>query len=154
MIAQLSIGALLIVCTVLAESAFLAMATKLLTRAGGWLLRGRQDLKFFLTLSALSLWLIMAATVVAGIWATALQFLGVFDTLEAALYFSLVALTTLGLGDVILPPEWRLLSGIIAANGLIVFGLTTAFLTEGLGRIRKAQDKSRHLNGGPISEPN
>jgi hypothetical protein len=47
----------------------------------------------------------------------------------------MVSFTTLGFGDVTLPHDWRLLSGIIAANGLILFGLNTAFLIEILNRL-------------------
>ena len=35
--------------------------------------------------------------------------LGLFESMEEALYFSVVALTTLGFGDVTLDAQWRLL---------------------------------------------
>jgi len=68
-------------------------------------------------------------------WALAFWSIGAFEGLERALYFSMVSFTTLGFGDVTLPQNWRLLSGIIAANGLILFGLNTAFLIEILQRL-------------------
>ncbi|MEM9736953.1 MAG: ion channel, partial [Pseudomonadota bacterium] len=52
-----------------------------------------------------------------------------------ALYFSVVAFTTLGFGDVLLPQEWRLLAGLSAANGLLIFGVSTAFLVEVFRRV-------------------
>lgn len=39
-----------------------------------------------------------------------------------------VTFTTLGYGDIVLGPEWRLLSGIEAINGIVLFGWSTAFL--------------------------
>ena len=45
---------------------------------------------------------------------------------EDALYFSMVTFTTVGYGDVILDERWRLLAAFEAANGIIIFGLTTA----------------------------
>lgn len=44
------------------------------------------------------------------------------------MYFSLVAFTTLGFGDVVLDPSWQLLSAIEAANGIMIFGWTTALI--------------------------
>ena len=69
----------------------------------------------------------------------ALWLLQIFVTFEASVYFSLVAFTTLGFGDVLLPVEWRLLGGLAAANGLLIFGLLTAMLVETLRQIRTRQ---------------
>ena len=68
--------------------------------------------------------------------------LGLFESFEESLYFSSVAFTTLGFGDITLGPEWRLLSGVMAANGLIVFSLTTAFLIELMRRLNKTTGES------------
>ena len=73
------------------------------------------------------------------IWAAAYVGIGAIESLEPALYFSVVAFTTLGFGDITLPLEWRLLSGLTAANGLLLFGLSTAFLVEFLIKLRRAQ---------------
>ena len=45
---------------------------------------------------------------------------------EEAIYFSMVTFTTLGFGDVTLQPESRLLSGIEAMSGILLFGWSTA----------------------------
>lgn len=65
-----------------------------------------------------------------NVWIWALVFLGVgaFQALEPALYFSLVAFTTVGFGDITLDPDWRLLSGLTAANGFLTFGWSTAYM--------------------------
>jgi hypothetical protein len=63
---------------------------------------------------------------------------GAFDGVESALYFSLVSFTTLGFGDIILPIEFRLLSGLASTNGLIALGLSIALLAEYLLRLRKS----------------
>jgi Ion channel len=64
------------------------------------------------------------------IWAYALCFivLGAINDFESALYFSTVTFTTVGYGDIVLDPGWRLLGAIEAANGFILFGWSTAFL--------------------------
>lgn len=82
------------------------------------------------------------AIITIGVWLWALIFLqfAVFATLEEGVYYSLVAFTTLGLGDVIVPFEWRLLGGMVGANGFLIFGLITAMLTDGMrGVIRDQQ---------------
>jgi hypothetical protein len=62
--------------------------------------------------------------------------LGVIEGLEPALYFSTVSFTSLGFGDIVLGPDWRLLSAIEGANGLILFGWTTAFLFSLMGKLK------------------
>ena len=73
------------------------------------------------------------------IWAIAYRLLGVFDTMEASIYFSLVSFTTLGYGDILLTHQWRILGGMAAANGLLNFGLVTALLVEALRHLRISQ---------------
>ena len=51
-------------------------------------------------------------------------------TLEAALYFSTTSFTTVGYGDLVLSEDWRLLSSFESANGMILFGWSTAFIFE------------------------
>ncbi len=76
-----------------------------------------------------------------GVWAWALTMiaLGIFQTVETAVYFALVAFTTLGFGDILLPIEWRLLGGMAAINGLLNIGFVTAMLVEGLRQVRLQQ---------------
>ena len=47
---------------------------------------------------------------------------------ESALYFSSVTYTTLGYGDIVLTDGWRLMCGIQAMNGTLLFGWSTALL--------------------------
>ena len=51
-----------------------------------------------------------------------------FANFEDAVYFSSVTYTTLGYGDVTLSDKWRLLCGIQAMNGVLLFGWSTAIL--------------------------
>jgi hypothetical protein len=71
------------------------------------------------------------------IWAIVYQLLtpiSVIGSLEQAYYFSLVTFTTLGYGDITLGPDWRILSGMEALNGVLLIGWTTAFLYAVLQR--------------------
>ena len=48
------------------------------------------------------------------------------DDFETAMYFSGVTFTSLGYGDITLPPRIRLLSAMEASDGLMMFGITSA----------------------------
>jgi hypothetical protein len=87
---------------------------------------------------------VMAATVVAiaalhgceaAVWAVVYRLIGVVPDFETAFYFSFVAFTTLGLGDVTLKPPWRILSAMEAADGMLLFGWSTAFLFAVVQRV-------------------
>lgn len=67
-------------------------------------------------------------TVEIWLWAGLYMILGEFDDIGRALYFSTVTFTTLGYGDITLGPRWQVLSGLEAANGIILFGVSTAFI--------------------------
>ncbi len=64
-----------------------------------------------------------------GIWAGLFRLLGEFDTFSTALYFSGVTFTTIGYGDLVMTPAWRLLAPLEAANGVLMFGVSTATMT-------------------------
>lgn len=153
MVLQLFIGTIVIVLCILTEAAFIIAAQYTLTRHGAWFQRSPRLPKVFIGLSAVTLVLMAAHSVVIWIWAATLLLLGVFDGLEPALYFSIVAFTTLGFGDVLLPEQWRLLSGLAAANGLLIFGVSTAFIVEFFRDVRADQGDrhGRHsrLHGHP-----
>ena len=62
------------------------------------------------------------------IWATFYDLWGHFSDFETSWYFSLGSYTTIGYGDVVLPAKWRLLGGIEGINGVLLCGLSAAFL--------------------------
>jgi len=45
-------------------------------------------------------------------------------------YFAFVNYTTLGYGDILPAPEWRMLGPITALNGILLFGWSTAVIFE------------------------
>ena len=62
------------------------------------------------------------------IWAAFYYGLGLFGNYETALYFSLGTYTTIGYGDVLLPQRWRLVGSLEGISGVLLCGLSTAFL--------------------------
>jgi len=91
-------------------------------------------------LSALTVWMFLAIVLEAGLWALLYLFdplVAELPDLETAFYFSMVTYTTLGFGDVVLTGPWRMLASIQAANGVIIFGWTTALIFYFIQRIYK-----------------
>jgi voltage-gated potassium channel Kch len=81
--------------------------------------------------SLLTAWLFLAIVLEATLWALLYLFhplITKIPDLETAFYFSMVTFTTLGYGDVVLAGQWRTLASIQAANGVIIFGWTTALI--------------------------
>ena len=75
------------------------------------------------TLVALCAHLVAIAT-----WAIVFSLCGEFSQLAEAVYHSGLNYTTLGDSDVVMSPAWRLLAPLEGANGMLMFGVSTAIL--------------------------
>lgn len=139
MVTQIAIGTALILITIVFAAVAFWLSETLVTWASPWLIRRPHPPKLVLVLVMAVLMVLGVLTLSVWLWAFAFVALGVFDALEPAAYFSIVAFTTLGFGDVLLPMEWRILGGMTAANGLLNIGLFTALLVEALRRVRSEQ---------------
>lgn len=62
------------------------------------------------------------------IWGAFYYWRGLFGDYETSLYFSFATYTTIGYGDVLLPQNWRLLGALEGISGVLLCGLSTAFL--------------------------
>ena len=63
-----------------------------------------------------------------GVWAWLFMICGEFQEFGAAYYHSAVNYTTLGYGDVIMSASWKLLGPLEAADGSLMFGVSTAMI--------------------------
>ncbi|WP_218648403.1 potassium channel family protein [Neptunomonas phycophila] len=132
--------------TIVVQVLFISAAIQALTKYGGKLAEPPFIVKTILALVMVVLWLIAGISLSAWLWAGVFLAVEAFQELEAALYFSIVTFTTLGYGDITLNAQWRILASFAAVNGLIIFGLNTAFLVEFTSRLRSAQEQNGHLN--------
>ena len=62
------------------------------------------------------------------IWGVFFFARSLFPDFETSLYFSITSYTTIGFGDVVLPRAWRMLGGIEGITGVLLCGLSTAFV--------------------------
>jgi len=100
-----------------------------------WLLDRRERSKEQMGMLSYMLLLIVSFSVIIilhmveiGIWAIFYSANSLFQDFETALYFSITSYTTIGFGDVVLPRAWRLLGGIEGVTGVLLCGLSTAFV--------------------------
>jgi hypothetical protein len=70
-----------------------------------------------------------------AVWALFYWSGGCFPDAESAFYFAGVTYTTLGYGDLVLPPEWRMLAPIEGLNGILMCGLSTGFFFAVLSKL-------------------
>ncbi len=139
MLLQIMVGSALLLVNVLVMAVASLVLEVVFRRVHPWLVAPPQRSKLLLMLVGVGIWVLGVLTVGVWIWAVALYQVGAFGTVEQSVYFALVAFTTLGLGDVVPPTEWRILAVMAAVNGFLSFGLLTALLVEALRQVRLAQ---------------
>ena len=96
----------------------------------------RHERRLGLTGSRLSIDMLIVAFVIScdflahlleiALWAWLFFGLKEFQDFGTAFYHSAVNYTTLGYGDIIMSPAWRLLGPLEAATGALMFGVSTA----------------------------
>ncbi|PRC41539.1 hypothetical protein C6A85_000000115115 [Mycobacterium sp. ITM-2017-0098] len=62
------------------------------------------------------------------VWASAYQWLGAFDSFTDASIYSLGTMITLDIPGLALPSRLRMISALEAVNGVMLFGISTAFI--------------------------
>ena len=85
-------------------------------------------IRYTVILLAVMLLLFAGNLVQISLWACLFLALGQFEEFHAAFYFSMVNFTTLGYGDLVMTEDRRLLGALEAANGVLMFGLSTSVL--------------------------
>lgn len=140
---QFLIGAAIIFLSIVAQALFVGVAVTIVERRRVWAGRRLRMLKIALIVGGVALWLMAAHTLGIWLWAAMFAAFDVFADFDTALYFSAVAFTTLGFGDVIPPEAWRHLAGLCAANGLLAFGVSAAVLVEVLRQLAREDAAAR-----------
>ncbi|MEI4234373.1 ion channel [Roseovarius sp. D22-M7] len=132
-VSQIAAGSfLLVLCTII----HLWVVSRVLTifRERSTDTAGKQPMVDFFWLCFAVLAALFSHTGQVYLWSFALLQIGALRGYEASIYFVLVSYTTLGYGDIILNPQFRILGAMSSVTGIIMFGITTAFLVAVLGR--------------------
>jgi hypothetical protein len=62
------------------------------------------------------------------VWAFAYKVLGALPDVRSAMLYSVSAMTTYGHTSIKLEPNWQMMGALESLNGILLFGLTTAFM--------------------------
>lgn len=128
MLNEISAAAMIVsVCLLVHVAGILLMAEWLLQhreyleQRAGWM---RHAILLILVFSGIMFLHIIETNLWAGFYYSR----ALFNDFETALYFSLTSYTTIGYGDVLLPERWRLLGAIEGISGVLLCGISTAFM--------------------------
>lgn len=139
MLDQLLLGSTITLVSLLGGATMWWVLNEVILWMEPWLRKPPYPIKSFAVILMVVIATMSMMTFGVWLWAALFRLMETFETLEEAVYFSLVAYTTLGLGDVKVPQPQRLLGGMTGANGFLMFGLMTAMLTDTLRHVRRVQ---------------
>lgn len=134
MLNQLILATVMVSSLVVIHVSGLALLTRLLRSHSRYM---RSVRIFPITLLAgATIGIIAIHTVEIWLYAAAFLGLGAFHSFEEALYFSTSTYAAIGYGDVLSSHEWRLFGAIEGPIGILMLGLSTAYLVSLLARMR------------------
>lgn len=134
MLQNLVAGSIVISITVLIHTSGLIATTQLMSHIVAlFRLHGRRSRILAMITIVMALFAIITAEV--WLWAGVYVWLDAFTEFETSLYFSVVTFSTLGYGDVVPNPEWRLMAAMEAVNGFLLVGWSTAYLVAAGTRV-------------------
>jgi len=135
----------LIVLTVIIHVCGLAVIGERVVEALGESVdRRRFMLKFALVMGGTSLLATVLHGIEGAIWAAAYLFLGALPDARTAMLYSISAMTAYGHAALFLKDRWQLMGALEALNGMLLFGLTTAFLFAMIQRAWPLGSRDRH----------
>jgi hypothetical protein len=127
-VVPLAVGIVAVLCTILIH-AWPLTATVNFVRRERKLGRAGLSLRIDLAIVALTILFALAAHLIEiGFWAVLFRIFGEFPEFGTAYYHSAVNYTTLGYGDLVMSPSWRLLGPLEAADGMLMFGVSTGMV--------------------------
>jgi len=79
-------------------------------------------------IGAVGLLLAVLHGIEAAIWAAAYVWLDALASPHDAILYSLDSMTTRGASGLVLEPHWQIMGALEAANGMLLFGISTAYI--------------------------
>jgi len=132
-------GSITALCTILIHSVALGITVRFFRRERSL---GRVGSVVWMNLGifvlAISFAFVAHLTEIA-LWAALFVLCGEFQSFGLAFYHSAVNYTTLGYGDLIMTPRWKLLGPLEAADGALMFGVSTAMIFAIAQRLMQAK---------------
>lgn len=136
---QILSGTLCLALCSLAHVMVLAISLPNLTALGKSLSQRSAYVRMVVLLLAMLAAIIVSHGAQIWFWALFWYVTEAVGDLNTAVYFSTVTYTTLGYGDVVLSPDFRIFATFSSVAGLLTFGISTAFLVGLLGHMFKEE---------------
>ena len=108
--------------------------------------RRRFMIRFAEVMSVSVLLIVVLHGLEAVTWALAYLALGVLPDSKSAMLYSLGAMTGFGTGNVSLPAHWQMMGVLQSLAGVLLFGLTTAFMFAMFQAVWPPQQRSAEKN--------
>jgi len=124
----LAVGSVAILCTILIHAMPLAGTLWFVRREKSLGHMGRSFWSDTRIVVLVILFAMVAHLIEIALWAVIFLLCGEFADMGTAYYHSAVNFTTLGYGDLLLSPRWRMLGPLEAGNGMLLFGVSTAMV--------------------------
>ena len=138
MFEQIAVGLGLVCSTTVIHAVFMVAGVRWEDRRRSSRNRELGELGKALSVSLFTAWMFLGVFLEAFLWAAFYVYHPAITTLpdmQTAFYFSMVTFTAVGYGDVVLVGPWRVVASIEAANGVLIFGWTTALLFYYIQRV-------------------
>jgi hypothetical protein len=138
-LAPLVVGAIAFACTILIHAIPLSATVNFVRREKSL---GRVGKGFWSDMAIVARAISFATVahlIEIALWAVVFLICGEFQAFGIAYYHSAENYTTLGYGDLVMSPAWRLLGPLEAANGMLMFGVTTAMIFAVIQRLIEAR---------------
>jgi hypothetical protein len=90
-------------------------------------------------LSRLAVWTVLAHLAEITLWAMFYWWRGIMPEAETSFYFSAVTYATIGYGDVVPPPDWRLLASMEGLTGILMCAWSGGFFFATVSRLYARQ---------------
>jgi hypothetical protein len=135
----LIVGAGAVLCTIFIHALALGATVNFFRRETRL---GRAGMRYAIDLSIVVLvmsFAFVAHVIEVAVWARLFVICGEFHEFGTAYYHSAVNYTTLGYGDLIMSPLWKLLGPLEAADGSLMFGVSTAMIFAVILRLMKTR---------------
>jgi hypothetical protein len=135
----LTVGACVVLCTIFIH-ALAVSATVSFVRYEKKIGREGADSWIDGAIVALAMSTVLIAHLIEiALWAVLLIICREFPDFRTAYYYSAGNYTTLASGDLIMTPSWKLLGPLEAANGMLMFGVSTAIIFAVIQRLIQAR---------------
>ena len=86
-------------------------------------------------LSRLAVWVVLAHLFEIALWGYFYKWRGIMPDAEISFYFSAVTYATIGYGDVVPPPQWRVLASMEGLTGILMCAWSGGFFFATVARL-------------------